>query len=551
MYLRRISAICAVVTALVACTSLSKKSSYDDDPTIVQTESGPVRGTIRNGSLEFRGIPFAAAPKGKLRWAPPQPVSPWKGIRDATEFGPACPQVARYGLTEASNNEDCLTINISIPATFDRKSGEKLPVLFWIHGGAYVGGSSSLYRLDQLARDGGLIVVSANYRIGVFGWMPHPAFDPETTGAYGLLDQRSALQWVQRNIAAFGGDPNNVTIAGESAGAGSVCMHLINPETSKGLFHKAIVMSGGCLQALPKIEEVYPVARKFSELVGCTDSKTELQCLQSAPLKKILEAQTERAGSTAMAYGPTIGSKANPRSAADALEPGEIMKVPVMMGGTRNEIRLYIGYEHQAGRPVTRENFVDHIRATYGSTIEERDRKIPEKIAREYRLRKNDVAPEVFGDMLSDFNPGLGINNCLYLKSGESFAKYTTVYQFEFADPEALVLGVGIPATPDPGFNLGSAHSSGLNYVFPNYSNTSKINAPDLKPASQELSKQMVAYWASFAKTGVPSAPGTPEWKPYKGNGIVQLLKPGQIGPMNAAKRHKCAFWKSLYPDRL
>lgn len=546
----------AVGLMLSACTTTSEKSSQmaqvsANDERVVQIEGGLVRGVVRNGAVEFRGIPFAAAPAGELRWAPPQPAAPWKGVRDASEFGPACPQVARFGLTEASDDEDCLSINVSIPAHFDRKSGEKLPVLFWIHGGAFVGGGSSLYRLDQLARDGGIIVVTANYRLGVFGWLPHPAFDAKTSGAYGLLDQREALRWVQRNIASFGGDPGNVTLSGESAGGGSTCQHLITPEESKGLFHKALIMSAACLQPLQRVEDVYPVARKFSEAVGCTDPKTELACLRRAPLAKILEVQTHLAGTTTMAYGPTVGSQVLPLSVADAVESGKIMKVPLMMGGAKDEVRLYVGYDHQAGRPVTRENFVAHIRKVYGATDGEQKRKVPEKVAKQYRLGKNDVAPEVFGSMLSDFNPEIGINNCMYLKTGTSFMKSMPVYQFEFDDPDALVLGVGIPAEPDPGFKMGSVHSAALNYVFPHYSNTSRIDAPALEPQSQKLSETMVAYWASFARSGVPSADGAPTWALFNGKDTVQLLKPGQVDPYDAGKAHKCGFWKALYPEFL
>jgi len=191
------------------------------DPAVVQTSYGAVRGMIHDDVREFKGIPYAAAPVGALRWAMPRRPRLWTGVLDATKFGSACPQVSRYGLTEASDDENCLTINVTAP--YDKPAKRK-PVLVWIHGGAFVGGSSALYPLDTLVKSGDMVVVSMNYRLGVFGFMPHPSFDKAHNGGYGLEDQRLALRWVKRNIAAFGGDPNNVTIAGESAGGAGVAV---------------------------------------------------------------------------------------------------------------------------------------------------------------------------------------------------------------------------------------------------------------------------------------------------------------------------------------
>ena len=225
--------VALIVTLFLSLTSSDVKARNNDpmnDPMVIQTDLGAVRGVYRNGVLEFRGIPYAAAPSGDRRWAPPQPAAAWTGIRDASNFGSACPQAAQFGLTEESNDEDCLSINVSVPKGV--KVGVKTPVFVWVHGGAFVGGSSNLYRLDALARSG-VVAVTFNYRVGVFGFMPHPAFDAAYNGGYGLEDQR--------NIAAFGGDPDNVTLAGESAGAGSICQHFASPEHVEGLFYKVIM----------------------------------------------------------------------------------------------------------------------------------------------------------------------------------------------------------------------------------------------------------------------------------------------------------------------
>jgi len=536
------------ITALLVSLTASATTTGNNDPTIVHTDLGAVRGVYRNGVLEFRGIPYAAPPSGDRRWAPPQPATPWTGIRDASNFGSACPQAARFGLTEASYDEDCLSINVSVPKGV--KTGAKKPVFVWVHGGAFVGGSSNLYRLDALARSG-VVVVTFNYRVGVFGFMPHPAFDAANNGGYGLEDQRAALRWVQRNIAAFGGDPDNVTLAGESAGAGSICQHLASPEHVQGLFHKVVIQSAGCLQPMPTVKQAQQAGLTVAAAVGCKDLATALQCLRQAPLKALLDAGTAMAGDAVMAFAPTVGSQTVSRSMADAFKTGKVVKVPMIMGGTRDELRLYVAYDQQAGRKVTRENFTEKLRALYGSTSDERQRQVPEQVARTYPLTGAINPPTLLGSIMSDFNPTVGINNCLYLHTADAFSRYVPVYQFEFADRNAPVLGVGIPAKPDPGMELGAVHSSEINYLFPRYSNTSRIDAPELAPESQKLADQMIAYWTSFAGTGVPAAPKSPAWPRYGKPNTVMLLEPGKTGLYDASQQHKCEFWKSMYPERL
>ena len=528
-----------IATGLLLSSMASFAAANDAE---VSTDLGAVRGIERNGALEFRGIPYAAPPAGALRWRGPQPARSWSGVRDASKFGSACPQLHRFGLTDESLDEDCLTLNVSVPASAGRAA--KHPVLVWIHGGAFVGGSSNLYRLDKLAREGDLVVVSINYRLGVLGFMPHPAFDADDNGAYGLEDQRAALRWVQRNIGAFGGDARNVTIAGESAGAGSICMHMVSPGAVRGLFAKAIIMSGGCLQPMPSVAgAAADIGERVAAAVGCSDQRAALACLRRTPLQALLQAGDELSKTRLLTFAPSVGSKFLPRQAGEALRAGEFLRVPALVGGARDELRLYIGYEEQAGRHVTRANYAEKVAGYYGD--------LAPKVLDEYPLPEDASPPAYLGSLLSDYIPFVGISNCLYLATASSMTRYSPVYEFEFSDPDAPVLGVGMAAQPDPHFPLGAVHSAMLNYLFPHMSNTAKIDAPDLPAPSQRLSDSMVTLWAQFAAAGVPAAPGVPAWPRYAGEAEVMRLEPGRIGIFDAAAAHRCGFWRGLFADRL
>jgi para-nitrobenzyl esterase len=476
-------------------------------------------------------------------------VEPWRGIKNAKSFGAACPQQSRYGITEASEQEDCLSLNVSVP---QQKAGEpkKLrPVFVWLHGGAFVGGSSNLYRLDKLTREGDVVVVSINYRIGVLGFMPHTAFEASTNGGYGLLDQREALRWVQRNIEKFGGDVNNVTIAGESAGAGSVCMHLAAPEKVQGLFHKAIVMSASCLQPMRMVEEAAKsVGEKVASDVGCPMATDTLDCLRRVPVSMLLKAQSKATQNDPLAFAPVVGNQVVPRQAAESGRTGQYAKVPMLMGGTRRELLIYVAYAEQAGNRVTPDNYQAYLNGVYGRTTDEKDRQVPQQVAQSYPLGGKDPAPVVLGQATTDFTPEIGINACLLLTTGQELAASQPVYMFEFADDDALVSGVSIPAQPALSFKLGAVHSSELNYLFPGMSNNSKINAPALPRASQALATTMVAYWTSFARDGQPKAAKSADWPLYTSPTSVMQLKPQAVKTFDASKLHKCDFWKRMYP---
>jgi len=521
---------------------VTQGQAFASNGPVVTTESGRVQGVVRHGAVEFRGLPYAAPPTGSGRWSLPQPVQPWTGVRDGADFAAACPQEARFGITERSTNEDCLTLNISAPA--DRKADEKLPVFVYIHGGAFVGGSSSLYRLDKLAREGRMVVVTPNYRVGVFGFMAHPSFANDGfNGNYGLEDQRFALAWVKRNIAQFGGDASNVTVAGESAGAGSICMHLATPERSQGLFDKAMILSAGCFSRLKTQQQAEDAGLMMAKDVGCGMAIDPLACMRSKDVASWLKVQglfSAKDPTDLIAISPMVGNRALPRLPRDAVRRDRLVKVPLLMGGARDELRLYVGYAVQAGYPVTTRNYPKALQLFYSD-------KTP-VVAR--RFPPGDAPAATFGSVLSSFNPKLAINNCSYLNVATIVSRRMPVHAFEFADKKALVLGVGI-APPDPGFELGAVHSAALNYLFPNYSNNSRIDAPELAPASQALANRMVKAVAAFARTGNPNGAGLPSWPPYRGGATVMLWDTPVSGTYDAGRYHQCDFWRQLYPADL
>jgi len=507
------------------------------DSAVVMTDKGAVRGVIGNGVREFKGIPYAKPPVGDLRWSLPETASAWSGILDATKYQNACPQVARYGLTEASDKEDCLYINVTAPYSGKADLKRKRAVIVWFHGGAFVGGSSSLYPLDYMAKSGDVVVVSMNYRLGIFGFTAHPAFDADHNGGYGLEDQRAALRWVKKNIAAFGGDPNNITIAGESAGAAGVCMHILAPDETTGLFHKAITQSAGCVTPLPSLEDGKKIGQQVAALVGCSDKATALSCLRKKSVKELLDAATTVAGSSIVTYMPVIGTKTVPLPGAQAIPAGKFVPVPMLSGGTRDELRLYVAYAVQGGQSVTKDTYADLLKETYGKNTD--------AIINQYPLSGYSSAASALGTVWSDFRADVGINNCIYLETSKLLRKSVPVYQFVFADSAAPAV------TTDPGFEMGAVHSSELPYQFPHFDNTTKIAGPNLAPASQKLAGQMMAYWTSFAKTGIPSAPNSPVWGTFKTDDMVMNLEPGKVGYFNSNAAHKCTFWKTLYPNIL
>ncbi|ONI89105.1 hypothetical protein ALI22I_16460 [Saccharothrix sp. ALI-22-I] len=294
---RRVLALLLGVSALTACGAVDAGTDRSVTDLIVTTASGDVRGTDGNGVRRFRGIPYAAPPVGERRWRTPQPVTPWTGVRDATGSGPVCVQPEAPDMPDGTRrdpppqSEDCLTLDVTTPA----RPGAGRPVMVWIPGGGFVTGAGSIYDPARLVRAGDVVVVTVNYRLGVFGFFAHPRLGDSN---FGLHDQVAALRWVRANIAAFGGDPAEVTLAGASAGGMSACTLMTSP-TARGLFHRAIVQSGSCLTGHPAgafgegvgaISTWHPVStiqgtgQALAERLSCAD----LACLRAKTADELL-----------------------------------------------------------------------------------------------------------------------------------------------------------------------------------------------------------------------------------------------------------------------
>lgn len=508
--------------------------------TIVSTPMGQVAGVLRHGVLEFRAIPYAQAPVGDRRWAPPEPARPWSGVLDATHFKPACPQEARFNITEASDNEDCLYLDVSVALSQQGNRQVGLPVVVWLHGGALLGGSSSLYRLDRIARQTNAVVVAVNYRLGVLGFLAHPGLDPNHNGSFGLEDQRLALRWVKDNIAAFGGDANNVTVMGESAGGASVCTLLRTPDQSAGLFEKAIVLSSACTHPWRSIEEGNRFGLQVAQAVGCEDPSTALACLRRQDPMRLVKAASALPNPDPTPFAPVTGTSRLPDQTNRAFQTGQFLPVPLILGNTRDELALYLAYEAQAGRPVTAENYATWLQFLYGDKAD--------AVLRVYPLA-NDLSPSAaLGAAVSAFSPGFIVSQCLTLDSARRASGRVPVYVLDFADRTTPKAGVLIAAQPDPGMAMGAVHSTPLSYLFPGFSSTRAMNGPGLSADSQRSADLLLAYLADFIRNGDPNGSARPVWPRFKppSNQALRVDDQG-VQTVQPGRDYQCDFWQALY----
>ena len=490
------------------------------DGAVVTTPSGPVRGLIKGQVREFLGIPYAAPPLNELRWKPPQPHARWSTALDATKPGNECAQmnVMRPGV---GRSEDCLFLNVYTP----NPPRTAMPVMVWIHGGTFLVGSGDFYDGSKLAEKGHLVVVTINYRLGPFGFLAQRSLDGEdpnhVSGNYGLLDQQAALRWVKDNISAFGGNPHNVTVAGESAGGISIGMQLVSPSAA-GLFERAIIESGPSLMTRP-LKEAEVRGDEFASKLGCAKAADVAKCMRSKSTEQALSAiPASPLGGNGLVWSPVMDGHVIPRQPVEAFAAGQFNKVPVINGSNHDEGTLFLAF----AEPNTPQQFEQRTRERMG--------KAADRVLAEYPLKNYPTPAQAAAAILGDSVFSCGIRKASELMS----AQQVPVYQYEFNDPNAPNFFMF-----NPPFPLGAFHGSEIRYVF----QTSMRGTAQFTPAQQKLSDEMMGYWIGFINSGKPRA-ASPQWKPYTKSGDdILSLAPDKIGyTSDFAKVHHCELWDSI-----
>jgi para-nitrobenzyl esterase len=473
--------------------------SYAQSPEI-KTASGVVRGATADGVTSFKGIPYAAPPIGEYRWRPPQPVKPWKEVRDASKYCADCPQRQWPGAT-AKTSEDCLFLNVWTPATFTNKS--KLPVMVWIHGGAFVGGSGSGAGEagDSFAKQG-VVLVTVNYRLGRLGHFAFPALSSEHPdefkGSYAFMDQIAALKWVKENIAAFGGDPGNVTIFGFSAGGVSIHSLLTIP-AAKGLFHKAIGHSSGgrdgVLTGRPiNKDNADPLYNISAETIGVNFAKKHkiegtnsdaLTKLRSLSFEEILDGGQESDSSGVRIYsGPILDGKFVVETAESAYKAGRQANVPLMIGNCSGEI---------GGPFVSNATTKEALFAQFGVN------------EAEAKAAFDPDGTKEFAEVQTKFNTDWVWGEPARFTARTFITKRQPAYIFQFGY---------VPVAARERARYGAGHGSDISFVFNTLN--ARWGAPgEATNEEKELARIMNTYWANFAKTGNPNGSGVPEWPRY------------------------------------
>ncbi|GAB4002704.1 carboxylesterase family protein [Spirosoma daeguense] len=463
----------------------------------IRIEGGLISGTSnKTGDIQiFKGIPFAAPPVGPLRWQAPQPVKPWTGVRKCATFGaspmqgnpaPFGPWSAEYLIPKEPISEDCLYLNVWSGA---KSASEKRPVLVWIYGGGFNSGGSgcAIYDGEATAKKG-IIFVSINYRVGPFGFFAHPELTKESgrnaSGNYGLMDQVAALRWVKKNIAAFGGDPSNVTIAGQSAGSMSVNCMVATP-LAKGLFTKAIAQSGASFaNPYPSLQQAEETGLKMAQSLGASS----LAELRAKPAEEILK--------KAQGRGPIIDGYVLPQSVADIFAAGHENNVTLLTGWNQDEGMSF-------GPPKNAEDFRKQIQQQYGDKAENLLKFYPATTDDEAAISQRNLSRDMI----------FGAQNYTWANIQSQKGKKVYVYRFTRK----------IPATGEYA-KYGAFHTGEVPYAYDNLASIDRTLRP-LEPADETLARAISGYWANFIKTGNPNGNGLPQWPAYAvANKQIMLL---------------------------
>jgi para-nitrobenzyl esterase len=533
----RMPSVAGLVCRIIAIgTVLTLAATTAAAASVIVTRQGRLTGIETPTMNEYLGIPYAAAPVGRLRWRPPHRHAHWHGVLQATQFGNNCPQPG-FG------SEDCLYLNIyTPPGPKNQYKHHKLPVMVWIHGGSLVTGGGDYFDPQRIIEQSDVIVVTINYRLGILGFFAHPAIDAERhrKGNYGLMDQQFALKWIKHNIRAFGGNPHRVTIFGESAGGQSVYANLASP-TAARLFQRAISQSGAFREFQDYFDYIVPLAQAESvgtaavpsgidiaTSVGCADQTGS--CLRAVPASALVAAEP------GTAY-PFVDGSVLKRTPEAAFASGKFNRVPVITGGNHDEYRLFVAGEHDAeGNPLTTlAEYEQATEARFGSTLG------MQLYTSLYPLASYPNAGVALSTSTTDAFFACPERNAVRLLS-----KFVRTYAYEFNDEEAYLVFDLIPSPPYPPitFPLGSAHLTEVPYLFDVYSTPSNFTTEQ-----KRLSHAMISYWTNFAAQGDPNSAAVPQWSPYDSttDQFQSLVAPSPTVESTFDSDHKCSFfWDTL-----
>ena len=503
-------------------------TAFASNPLQVKTDKGKVEGayTADQQVRAFKGIPFAAPPVGELRWQPPQPAAKWKGVREAKAFGSHCIQAVSYSdmiFHDPGASEDCLTLNVWTPAKAKKGS---LPVMVWIYGGGFAAGGTSEARQDgQYLAHRDMVVLSMNYRLGIFGFFALPELTAESphhaSGNYGLMDQTAAIEWVKRNIAAFGGDPNNVTIFGESAGSISVSTQMASP-LAQGLFQKAIGESGGAffLRGLTSSTREVQEQRDaiFAQKAFGTSNLADLRKLSADEILKGARAKMN----SPVRFAPDVDGYFLPQSVPQIFAEGKQAHIPLLAGWNKDEARGVV--------------ILAKTQPTVASFTEEADKEFGEDAAgflKVYPAATDAEAVQSAGDFAGD--RFIVFSTWRWLEAQVATGN-APVYRYR--------LDLGSPGDKFHPKAIGAFHSDDIEYVFGTLDSRQQAV---WRPEDRKLSDEIQQYWTNFAKTGDPNGPGLPKWPTYHADDwqVMHLNADSEARP--AGRRARYLFLDSVW----
>lgn len=479
-----------------------------DQAPLVKIDSGRLAGKLVGETAEFLGIPYAKPPVGDLRFAPPQPVDAWRGTRDATTFGLACAQDSLL-MGPIPSAEDCLTVNVFTPS-HARKS-DRLPVMVFLHGGAFVGGASLQYEGHALSEAGHLVVVTLNYRLGAFGFLAHPALDATRpadapSGNDGIRDQQLALDWVKRNIKAFGGDPSNVTIFGESAGSMSTCLHMVSP-TSRNLGRRFIMESGVCVGGLPLLDKAGSNAVTLALANAlCPGAADVIACLRSKSAAE-LASWGKELGISGPGWAPSFdpNDPLLPAKPIQLIAQGNYQHAPIIVGTNKSEWGLF---QTGTGPIQSALQFAAAVDAQFGP--------IAPLVKAQYPVSSDAEANTVFIRLMTDVMFRCPTRTLVRATAAHG----STVYLYSFEEGIAF-------------------HAFELSYVFGPQFNFE----PSYVPSTLET---MQGYWSEFARKGNPNARRLPTWPTYHAASDQNLTLATPFQVSTGLSRSDCDFWDAL-----